>query len=86
MVVKADHENKEWLSWEEPVLKREETALRKCREQLHDEIGFYMFLQLKFDEQWKTLKSFFIRQRQFVPIVDGRFIRASLSFPSRSCI
>ena len=58
MAVKADHENKEWLSWEEPVLKREETALRKCREQLHDEIGFYMFLQFKFDEQWKTLKSY----------------------------
>ena len=58
MAVKADHENKEWLNWEEPVLKREETALRKCREQLHDEIGFYMFLQFKFDEQWKTLKSY----------------------------
>ena len=58
MAVKADHGNKEWLSWEEPVLKREETALRKCGEQLHDEIGFYMFLQFKFDEQWKTLKSY----------------------------
>ena len=34
MAVKADHENKEWLSWEEPVLKREETALRKCRDRI----------------------------------------------------
>lgn len=58
MAIKVDHQNKEWLSWEEPIRFREPKALSEYEEKLLYEIEFYKFLQFEFYEQWNRLKSY----------------------------
>ncbi len=58
MAIKADHGNREWLSWEEPIRNRNEEAVKKYRQKLDSEIRFQKFLQFKFYEQWMNLRSY----------------------------
>lgn len=58
MACKFRFENKDWLSWEEDIRFRKETAVLRYEEELKEEIDFYKFLQFKFYEQWGRLKEY----------------------------
>lgn len=58
MAIKVSQDNKEWLSWDEDIRNRKKEALQSCRKQLKEQIEFWKFLQYKFFEQWKALKSY----------------------------
>ncbi len=47
-----------WDRWPEGIRLRQESAVKRCRQELADDIVFYEFLQFKFDEQWKRLKAY----------------------------
>lgn len=58
MAIKGDHDNREWLSWEEDIRFARPEAVERCRNKLADEIEFYRFLQFKFYEQWDRIKEY----------------------------
>lgn len=58
MAVKNEKGGSEWLSWEEGLRNRDADTLAEYREQLKEQILFWMFLQYKFFEQWKALKAY----------------------------
>ena len=58
MAVKADHDNREWLSWEEDIRYRKPKAIKAYENKLAEEIDFYKFMQFKFYEQWTRLKAY----------------------------
>lgn len=58
MAVKNEMNGRDWLSWEEGLRDREAGILERYKEQLKEQISFWMFLQYKFFEQWNALKSY----------------------------
>ena len=58
MAIKADHNNREWLAWEQAIKKRKPEAMAAYREKLGEDVEFYKFLQFKFYEQWMPLKEY----------------------------
>ena len=47
-----------WVEWDEDIRLRKPGALKKYREELAEEIGFYQFQQYLFASQWKALKAY----------------------------
>ncbi|MBR1865330.1 MAG: 4-alpha-glucanotransferase [Lachnospiraceae bacterium] len=62
MACKAHFGHQEWLKWDEDIRLREPEAVAKYEKQLRDEVGFYIFLQYKFFEQWILLKEYANKQ------------------------
>lgn len=58
MAVKDFFDSKSWNLWDEDIRLRTPEAVRYYREKLSDEIGFYEFQQIKFEEQWIALKDY----------------------------
>lgn len=58
MACKGHFENESWLMWEDDIKNREESAMKKYRELLSDEIGFWKFLQYRFFNEWNKLKKY----------------------------
>ena len=58
MAVKNDFGGKSWSLWDKDIRLGKKEALRAYRERLTDEIGFYEFQQMKFEEQWGKLKRY----------------------------
>lgn len=58
MAVKDHFGGSSWDLWDEDICLRRPEAVSAYREQLSDEIGFYEFQQIKFEEQWKKLKEY----------------------------
>lgn len=58
MAVKDHFEGKSWICWEEDIRLRKPEAVNRYENELSDDIGFYAFLQMKFEEQWSKLKSY----------------------------
>lgn len=58
MAVKDYFKGKSWINWDEDIRLKKEEALELYKKKLEDEIGFYVFLQVKFREQWLKLKSY----------------------------
>lgn len=58
MACKEYYGHKEWLTWDEDLKFRKESALKKYRNLLKEEIHFWKFLQFKFYEQWHALKRY----------------------------
>ena len=58
MAVKSHFEYVCWVEWDEDIRLRKPAALKKYREQLAEEIGFYQFLQYLFSTQWRALKTY----------------------------
>lgn len=58
MAVKGHFGGVSWEQWEEDIRQRSEEALARYEEELSEEIGFYQFLQIKFQEQWCRLKEY----------------------------
>ena len=58
MAVKDHFQGKSWAEWEDAIRLREPEAMAKLEVKLEEDILFYRFLQLKFQEQWKKLKAY----------------------------
>lgn len=58
MAVKNHFNSRSWETWDEDIKLRKQQALAKYREMLRDEILFYEFQQMKFEQQWSALKSY----------------------------
>ena len=58
MAVKNSFGGVSFIEWDEPVRKREKSALEGYREKYSEEVDFYRFLQYKFIKQWKALKKY----------------------------
>ena len=57
MALKDHFQSKSWNLWERGIRLREPEALKAYGSLLTDEIGFYEFQQMKFEEQWTALKN-----------------------------
>lgn len=58
MALKNHFEGKSWTYWDEDVKLRKPEVIGEYRIRLAAEIGFYRFQQIKFQEQWKKLKTY----------------------------
>ncbi|MCR4782521.1 MAG: 4-alpha-glucanotransferase [Lachnospiraceae bacterium] len=58
MAVKATFGDQSLAYWDEDIRKREPKAMKEYKDRLKDDVDFYMYLQFKFDEQWKALKEY----------------------------
>ena len=58
MAVKNAFGGKSWSLWDEDIRLGKAEAVREYRKRLTDEIGFYEFQQMKFEEQWGRLKGY----------------------------
>ncbi len=62
MAVKDSLDGKPWTEWPEDIRLRRQEALDRCRRELYFDIEFHQYLQFKFFQQWKALKSYANRQ------------------------
>ena len=58
MALKDHFQSRSWDLWDEEIRTRRPEALARYGQLLSDEIGFYEFQQIKFEEQWKKLKGY----------------------------
>lgn len=58
MACKNHFGNEEWLAWDEDIRFRRPEAVETYGKLLAEEMDFWKFLQFKFFEQWKRLKSY----------------------------
>lgn len=58
MAVKNYFDGASWSQWDEDIRFRRPEAMKRYTQELSEEIGFYSFLQYKFDEQWRALKKY----------------------------
>lgn len=58
MSVKGRFDNVEWLKWDDDIRTRKPEALKKYKDELSEEIGFWKFIQYKFFQQWKKLRDY----------------------------
>lgn len=58
MAVKAHFNNREWLLWDDDIKYRKEAAIKNYESKLASEINFWKFVQFKFYEQWKKIRSY----------------------------
>ncbi len=58
MALETENAGKAWWHWPESVRERDATALATARTRLHDEIGFWAFVQWCFDTQLAALKTY----------------------------
>ena len=58
MAVKNHFGEKSWNLWDEDIRLRRPEAVAAWRDRLTDDIGFYEFQQIKFEEQWDRLKEY----------------------------
>ena len=59
MAIKKHFGMKSWLEWEDEEIRfRKPEAMKRYREMLKDDIGFYKFLQFLFSRQYRALKEY----------------------------
>lgn len=58
MAIKEKLGNISLLKWEDSIRKREEDIIDKYREELDDEVNYWIFIQYVFFNQWKNLKEY----------------------------
>ncbi len=58
MAVKNHFGGKSWELWDEDIRLRQPEAVERYQKELSDEIRFYEFQQIKFEEQWRKLKAY----------------------------
>ena len=58
MALKTEHQMKSWTDWPREYRTRDAGALARFRAAHEEEIGFWKFLQYKFDTQWKAVKDY----------------------------
>ncbi|RFZ80839.1 4-alpha-glucanotransferase [Lacrimispora amygdalina] len=58
MALKDHFQGKSWIDWDEDIRLKQDAAVEYYKKTLSDETGFYIFLQVKFWEQWEKLKAY----------------------------
>lgn len=58
MAIKNHFGGIEWLKWPDDIRLREEAAVRKYEEKLHEEVECWSFTQFKFYQQWHLLREY----------------------------
>lgn len=58
MAIKEHNGQKPWKLWDEGIRLREEKAIKKGRRKFNKEIGFWIFTQFIFFNQWGDLKTY----------------------------
>jgi 4-alpha-glucanotransferase len=58
MALKEQHNLEAWPTWDAPLRKREETALRKSKKNLKNVIEQHAFTQFLFYQQWSALREY----------------------------
>ena len=58
MAIKDEQMGAPWTQWPLPLRTRNGKALAKKRKELHEEVDYYVFLQMIFFEQWKQLSKY----------------------------
>lgn len=58
MTIKEENGGKSFQYWEDELKNRSKEAIKKIREKHGEKIEFWKFVQYKFDEEWKRLKSY----------------------------
>ena len=58
MAIKDEQMGAPWTQWPLPLRTRNGKALAKKRKELHEEVDYYIFLQMIFFEQWKQLSKY----------------------------
>ena len=58
MSIKFDCGQRSWLEWDDDIRLRKASAVAEYKKKLSDEVYFWSFLQFKFFEQWKKLRSY----------------------------
>ena len=56
--LKDSQGGKPWMEWDDELRTRDAAAIREAKEELAEEIEFFRFIQYKFQQQWKKLKSY----------------------------
>jgi len=52
------NDGQDWSEWDSAIARREPTALQAQAQHLEDEIQYHRFVQFKFFEQWKRLRTY----------------------------
>lgn len=58
MAIKKELLDISWVEWPDDIRQRQPEAMDKYREQLADEIDYYVFIQYLFFKQWKALRKY----------------------------
>lgn len=58
MAVKSEFDLKSWQEWDTDIKLRKKTALEHYKEELKNEIDYWVFLQYIFFKQWAALKNY----------------------------
>jgi 4-alpha-glucanotransferase len=58
MALKDSHNSKAWITWAEPLRKRDTSALGKARKELSNDIHRHSFYQYLFFRQWESLRKY----------------------------
>lgn len=58
MAVKSEFDLKSWQEWDTDIKLRKKTALEYFKEELKNEIDYWVFLQCLFFKQWAALKNY----------------------------
>lgn len=81
MAIKDSYEGLSWIFWEEDIKLRKPEAVQKYREELADDVDFYMFIQYEFAKQWNLLKNY--ANQQGIRIIGD--IPIYVAFDSADC-
>lgn len=58
MALSKEFAHQEWQKWPVEIVKREPSALKEWTERLASEINYQKFIQYKYFEQWRTIKTY----------------------------
>lgn len=58
MALKDQFAGRPWYQWEEPLKRREAEAVWRARQELHEQIRFYSFVQYLLFKQWTQLRRY----------------------------
>ena len=56
MALKERYQQKPWYEWDSEIANREPWAVERCREELREQMDFWVFVQYLFYSQWNALK------------------------------
>lgn len=58
MAAKEFHNGELWTKWDKSLVVRDKNSLAEWKEKLSDKISYQKFIQFKFFEQWKNIKTY----------------------------
>ncbi len=67
MALKSANGGAPWYEWDEPIKKRETSAVQKAKRELAKDIDFHKFLQFVFNIQWTSLKKY--ANKKYIQII-----------------